>query len=151
MKAVVQRVQWGKVSVDGAIVGQCGPGFVLLVAAGKFDTDSNAAKLADRIWGMRVFNDAEGRINLNLADYEQGSDKTKPNILAVSNFTIYGDATQRRPSFGAAAPYQEGERLFNVFVDELRKLGARAETGVFGADMQVELCNDGPVTLVVEA
>lgn len=151
MRAVVQRVKWGRVIVDGQTVGSCGPGFVLLVAAGKDDTETSAQKLADRVWGMRVFNDAEGRINLNLTDFEEGRDATDPNILAVSNFTVYGDATQRRPSFGNAAPYVDGERLFNTFVESLRKLGARVETGEFGADMDVELCNDGPVTLIAEA
>ena len=148
MKAVVQRVSCAKVTVGGKTVGQCGPGFVLLVAAGRDDTETNAMKMADRIWGMRVFPDAEGKMNLNLRDWEKSQDAT--NVLAVSNFTVYGDASQRRPSFGAAAGYEEGERLFELFVAELRALGARVETGVFGADMQVELSNDGPVTLVVE-
>jgi len=149
MKAVVQRVSCAKVTVEGETVGQCGPGFVLLGAAGRDDTETNAKKMADRIWGMRVFPDAEGKMNLNLRDWETSNDLA--NILAVSNFTVYGDSSQRRPSFGGAAGYEEGERLFNAFVTELRNLGARVETGIFGADMQVELSNDGPVTLVVEA
>jgi D-tyrosyl-tRNA(Tyr) deacylase len=148
VKAVVQRVSWGKVVVDGEAVGRCGPGFVVLVAAGRGDTGQNAKRAADRVWGMRVFPDADGKMNLSLRDWETSPDR--PNILAVSNFTVYGDASQRRPSFGAAAGYEEGELLFDMFVSELRALGARVETGVFGADMQVELSNDGPVTLVIE-
>lgn len=152
MRAVVQRVTWARVLIDGAVVGSCGRGFLVLAAAGRDDTVENAKKMADRVWGMRVFPDAEGKMNLNLRDFEaltpQGGEG---NILAVSNFTVYGDASQRRPSFGAAAPYEAGEVLFEAFVAELRSLGARVQTGVFGADMQVELLNDGPVTLVAEA
>ncbi|MBS1721741.1 MAG: D-tyrosyl-tRNA(Tyr) deacylase [Armatimonadetes bacterium] len=152
MRAVVQRVKSARVTVAGEEVGLCGPGFLLLIAAGREDTEATAAKTADRIWGMRVFPDAEGRMNLNLRDYESAHahDQSLPNILAVSNFTVYGDATQRRPSFTAAASYDEGQRLFELFVDELGKLGARVSTGVFGADMDVEIVNDGPVTLVVD-
>jgi D-tyrosyl-tRNA(Tyr) deacylase len=153
MKAVVQRVSWARVLIDGALVGSCGPGFLVLAAAGREDTAENAKKMADRIMGMRVFPDSDGKMNLNLASFESSlrTLPEKPNILAVSNFTVYGDASQRRPSFGLAAPYEAGEVLFEQFVEELRSLGARVETGVFGADMQVELANDGPVTLVVDA
>jgi len=153
MRAVVQRVVEGRVSVDGRDIGSCGPGFVVLVAAGKEDDVAKAKKLADRVWGMRVFADAEGRMNLNLRDREAlvGADATRANVLAVSNFTVYGDATQRRPSFGEAAPYEEGKSLFDAFVAELKALGARVDTGEFGADMLVDIANDGPVTLIAEA
>ena len=153
MRAVVQRVKWGSVTIDGGQVGSCGPGLVLLVAAGKDDTSDNAKKMADRVWGMRIFPDSEGKMNLKLADFEaeSGTGSDRANILAVSNFTVYGDATQRRPSFGGAAGFESGKELFDTFVEELKRLGARVETGVFGADMQVELSNDGPVTLVAEA
>ncbi len=147
MRAVVQRVSHASVTVDGREVGRCGPGFVVLVAAGKGDTELEARKMADRVWGMRVLPDETGKMNLALKDVPETGE---PNVLAVSNFTVYGDATQRRPSFTAAAPYDEGERLFDAFVAELHRLGARVETGVFGAEMALTLTNTGPVTLVVE-
>jgi len=150
VRAVVQRVSWARVAVGGSVVGQIGPGFLVLVAAGREDTDVNAKKMADRIWGMRVFPDGDGKMNLNLLDWEIGNDPSLGNILAVSNFTVYGDTTQRRPSFGEATPFEIGEVLFDLFVSSLKSLGGRVETGVFGADMQVELLNDGPVTVVVE-
>ncbi|MBS1714803.1 MAG: D-tyrosyl-tRNA(Tyr) deacylase [Armatimonadetes bacterium] len=153
MRAVVQRVTSGRVTVDGRVVGSCGPGFVLLVAAGRDDTVAEAKKLADRVWGMRVFADAEGKINLNLRDREAlvGADLERANVLAVPNFTVYGDATQRRPSFGASAPFEQGKGLFDAFVTGLVELGARVQTGEFGADMLVDIVNDGPVTVIAES
>jgi len=148
MRAVVQRVLRASVSVDGKVIGSCGRGYVLLVAAHKDDTEANAKKLAEKISTLRVFNDADGKMNIALADLPA---QEEPQVLAVSNFTVYGDAAgQRRPSFVQAAPYAEGERLFHAFVKHLRGLGVRTETGEFGADMQVELVNDGPVTLILE-
>lgn len=149
MRAVVQRVAWATVRVDGEEVASSGPGFLVLVAAGREDGTANAVKMADRIWGMRVFPDAEGKMNLNLRDWEAEGDGSS-NVLLVSNFTVYGDATQRRPSFGGAASFDEGKVLFDLVVSELRGLGARVATGVYGADMKVELLNNGPVTLIVE-
>lgn len=146
----MQRVKSGRVETDGQEVGRCGPGFVALVAAGREDTVQAAQKMADRLWGMRVFPDAEGKMNLNLGDFESGHPSSEPNILAVSNFTVLGDASQRRPSFGAAAGYDDGKLLFEQFVEALLNLGARVSTGVFGADMIVQIENDGPVTLVLE-
>lgn len=107
--------------------------------------------MADRVWGMRIFPDGEGKMNLNLAKYllDKKSD-VHANVLVVSNFTLYGDTSQRRPSFSGAAPYADGERLYDRFVNELRSLGAIVETGVYGADMQVDMVNDGPVTLIIE-
>lgn len=149
MRAILQRVLSASVSVDGEVAGRCGPGFLLLVGAHVDDTDAHARKLAERISKLRVFNDEAGKMNLALSDLPPSD---APQILAVSNFTVYGNTVgQRRPSFIEAAPYAEGERLFNVFVAALRDLGLRVETGVFGADMQVELVNDGPVTLVIDA
>lgn len=144
MRAVVQRVHWARVEVNSVIVGECGPGLLVFAAAHRDDTDANAAKLADRIAGVRIFNDREGRINRSLKDIG-GS------ILAISNFTIYGDASRnRRPSFGLAAPFEQGKALFESFITELRKLEVTVQTGVFGADMQVSLLNDGPVTIVID-
>lgn len=144
MKAVVQRVAWARVVVQGEVVGQCGKGLVVLAAAHRDDTPEQAAKMADRVAGLRIFNDAEGKMNLALAAVE-GS------VLAVSNFTVYGEtAKNRRPSFTESAPYDLGKERFDQFVEALRGMGVPVETGVFGADMKVELLNDGPVTVIVE-
>lgn len=144
MRAVVQRVSEASVNVDGATVGRCGVGLLVLVAAHRDDTEANADKLADRVAGLRIFSDAEGKMNLSLADVE-GS------VLAISNFTLYGDATKnRRPSFIGSAPYADGERLYEAFVAALARRGVPVETGVFGAHMDVSLVNDGPVTIVLD-
>ena len=144
MKAVVQRVSSAQVVVGGAVVGKCGVGLLALVAAHKNDTERDARKMADRVAGLRIFNDEAGKMNLALREVGAG-------VLAVSNFTVYGDAARnRRPSFIEAAPYEQGERLFNLFVQELRNLGYPVETGVFGAHMDVSLVNDGPVTVILE-
>lgn len=144
MRAVVQRVLSAEVAVEGEVVGKCGRGLLLLVAAHREDTAANAAKLADRIAKLRIFNDSEGKMNLALADVEG-------EVLAVSNFTVYGEtAKNRRPSFIQAAPYDAGQELFEAFLNELRRLGMPVETGIFGADMKVSLVNDGPVTVIVE-
>ncbi len=146
MRAVVQRVLSAQVSIDGEVVGRCGVGLLLLVAAHRRDTVAEAKKLADKAVGLRIFNDPDGKMNLSMKDIERSG------ILAVSNFTIYGDtAKNRRPSFMESAPYDEGKTLFEAFVEALRDVGATVETGVFGADMQVELVNDGPVTVILDA
>lgn len=101
--------------------------------------------MADRVKGLRIFNDAEGKMNLALAD-------VGGSVLAVSNFTVYGETSKnRRPSFIQSAPYEEGQRLFEAFVAALRALDVEVETGVFGAHMEVSLVNDGPVTVILEA
>ncbi|MCC6685721.1 MAG: D-tyrosyl-tRNA(Tyr) deacylase [Fimbriimonadaceae bacterium] len=144
MRAIVQRVAWARVSVDGNVIGQCGPGLLVLVGAHREDTEMNAARLADRIVKLRIFNDPDGKMNLAIGD-SQG-------ILVISNFTVYGEtAKNRRPSFTDSAPYQAGKDLVNRFVSELRQYRIPVETGEFGADMQVELLNDGPVTVIVDA
>lgn len=149
MRAVVQRAAWARVTVDGQVTGEIGPGLVVLVGAGKQSTDLQAKKLADRIVGMRIFNDEAGKMNLSLADLPRSDG---PRLLVVSNFTLYGDAwSSRRPSFMEAAAYAEGERLYEVFLAELAFLGWPAATGVFGGDMKLELLNDGPVTMIVDA
>lgn len=148
MRAIVQRVAWAEVEVEGEVVGRCGPGFLVLAAAHREDDSKKAEKLADRIVGLRIFNDAHGKMNLALKDLPPSEE---PRILAVSNFTVYGDCTKsRRPSFVEAAPYEVGERLFADFVSALRGFGTLVETGIFGADMRVRLENDGPVTVIVE-
>lgn len=136
-------------SVGDRLVGKCGNGFVLLVGAHKDDTDANAKKLAEKIATLRIFNDEAGKMNISLQDMPS---QDEAQVLAISNFTVYGDASgQRRPSFVQAASYAEGEKLFHAFVDYLRSQGLSTETGEFGADMQVELVNDGPVTLILDA
>lgn len=137
--------------VGGREIGRCGPGLLLLVGVHRDDTEANAAKLADRVLGMRIFNDPEGKMNLAIRDFPLPEGGFELEILAVSNFTVYGDAKGRRPSFTASAPFEAGRALFDRFVAELRTGGAAVQTGEFGADMRVSLVNDGPVTLVVDA
>ncbi|MBS1707662.1 MAG: D-tyrosyl-tRNA(Tyr) deacylase [Armatimonadetes bacterium] len=148
MRAVVQRVSWARVSVDGEVRGTIGQGLMVLVGAGQDSTDEDAKKLADRVVGLRIFNDATGKMNLSLGDLQVANG---PRILAVSNFTLYGDAwSSRRPSFTKAAGYADGERLYEVFLSELQRLQGEVAGGVFGADMQVEMLNDGPVTILID-
>lgn len=146
MRAVVQRVLSATVEVNGVIVGECGVGMLLLVAVHKADTEEHAKKLAQRIHGVRMFNDAEGKINLAISQIAGAS------ILAVSNFTVYGDCSKsRRPSFSESAGYDQGRFLFDLFIAELRNIGVKVGTGEFGAEMTVRLANDGPVTLIIDA
>jgi D-tyrosyl-tRNA(Tyr) deacylase len=145
MKAVVQRVASAEVCVDGHAVGTIGPGLLVLVAAHRNDTEAQAIKLADRVLGLRIFNDVDGKMNLSLAEIENGG------VLAISNFTIYGEtAKNRRPSFVQAAPFDEGKLLFDAFVAALKERHSNVEEGIFGADMKVSLLNDGPVTVILD-
>jgi len=147
MRAVVQRVSSASVTVDGQVVGKCGSGLLVLVAAHRDDTERDAAKMADRVAKLRIFNDAEGKMNLALGDLDP-----RGSVLAVSNFTVYGEtAKNRRPSFIESAPYDRGNELYESFLSSLRELGIHVETGVFGAHMDVELVNDGPVTVILDA
>jgi D-tyrosyl-tRNA(Tyr) deacylase len=140
----VQRVSRASVSVDGEVVGAIGVGLCVLVGVTHDDTEAEARKLADKVWNLRVFPDAAGTMNVPLAD-------AGGEALVVSQFTLYGDTARgRRPSWVAAARPEQAEPLVNVFATALRELGATVATGVFGADMQVELVNDGPVTLLLE-
>ncbi len=143
MRAIVQRVSQAKVTIDDETKGEINQGLLLLVGIHKDDTEEDAKKLADRVVGMRIFNDESGKINLAIKAVD-GS------ILAISNFTVYGDPTQRRPSFTASAGYEAGKALFDRFLAELRGFEIKVETGEFGADMKVFLVNDGPVTLVAD-
>ncbi|HRK22327.1 MAG TPA: D-aminoacyl-tRNA deacylase [Fimbriimonadaceae bacterium] len=149
MKAVVQRAFAASVEVEGEVIGEMAKGLVVFLGAHQDDTDADAAKMADRVVGLRIFSDEEGKMNLSLRDLWARDEQA--GVLAISNFTLYGDASKnRRPSFITAAPYDEGNRLFERFVEELRRLDCPVETGVFGADMKVRLVNDGPVTLILE-
>ncbi|MCP4425623.1 MAG: D-tyrosyl-tRNA(Tyr) deacylase [Chloroflexi bacterium] len=144
MKALLQRVSSASVTVDGRIVGQIDCGFVILLGVTHDDGQAEADWLANKIAGLRLFEDGEGKMNLSLFDVE-GS------VLVVSQFTLYGDARKgRRPSFTHAARPEHAEPLVDYFCDKLRQRGLAVATGVFGAMMQVEIHNDGPVTLMVE-
>ena len=145
MKAVIQRVRRASVTVDGAVSGAIGSGLLVLLGVGKGDTEAAADYLATKIAGLRIFPDAEGKMNLSLVDAGGA-------MLVVSQFTLYGDCRKgRRPSFDAAAPPDEARRLYEYFVSRVRAANIQVETGVFQAHMDVELLNDGPVTLIVES
>ncbi len=144
MLACVQRVSEARVTVDGEIVGQIGRGLLVLLGVAATDTTADAEWLAQKLAGLRVFDNAEGKMNLALADV-QGA------MLVVSQFTLLGDCSKgRRPSFTRAAPPEQAERLYEHFVACVRRHGVSAVTGRFRAMMQVALINDGPVTLLVE-
>ena len=144
MRALVQRASEARVRVDGRVVGEIGPGLCCLVGVTHDDDDRAAVKLASKLWHLRIFADDNGHMNRSVAD-------TGGEVLVVSQFTLYGDTRKgRRPSFIAAAAPEEANRLIDVLVDELRRLGATVATGSFGANMAVELTNDGPVTLMLE-
>jgi D-tyrosyl-tRNA(Tyr) deacylase len=145
MRALVQRVTEARVRVDGEIVGEIGPGLCILVGVTHGDAEANARKLAEKVWHLRVFDDADGVMNVPLGEVGGGA-------LVVSQFTLYGDTRRgRRPSWAAAAPPEQAEGLVGKFVHFLLGLGAHVATGQFAARMQVELVNDGPVTLLIDA
>lgn len=145
MRAVVQRVTSASVEVGGEVVGSIGPGLCVLAGVTHDDEEASADKLASRLWNLRIFEDSHGLMNRSAAELALP-------LLVVSQFTLYADTTRgRRPSFVAAAPPSDAERLISRLVDSLRSLGARVETGRFRAKMSVALVNDGPVTVIVES
>jgi D-aminoacyl-tRNA deacylase len=145
MRALLQRVSHAQVTVDGSVVGEIGPGLLILLGVAKSDTADSAEFLVDKIINLRIFPDAAGKMNLSLLD-------TEGALLVVSQFTLYGDCRKgRRPSFDAAAPAEQARALYESFVALARRSGARVETGVFQAHMEVALVNDGPATLMLEA
>ena len=144
MRAVIQRVSRASVTVGGAVVGSVGKGFLLLLGVTHGDDESDAAWLAEKVAHLRLFEDDEGKLNRSLLD--EGGE-----VLVVSQFTLYGDCRKgRRPSFVAAAEPEKARKLYEDFVGRLRAQGPSVATGVFQAHMNVELVNDGPVTLVVD-
>ncbi len=149
MRLVIQRVSEAHVTVDGEVVGAIGRGLLVLVGVHREDTERDAEYLADKTVHLRIFEDEAGKMNRSLLEViEAGEDG---GVLAVSQFTLYGDVRKgRRPSFGAAAPPERAEPLFEHYVRALRLRVKRVETGRFGAKMKVHLVNDGPVTLIVE-
>lgn len=145
MRALVQRVARASVTVDGEVIGQVGRGFLVLLGVGPNDTTTITDRLADKVSKLRVFADGDGRMNLALAD-------VAGECLVVSQFTLYGDLRSgNRPGFSGAAPPELGDALYQRFVARLRQLGLRVDTGRFGAEMKVELVNDGPVTLWLDS
>lgn len=144
MRIVLQRVTQASVSIDGRTVGHIGRGFCLLIGVTHADTVAEAEWLADKVAGLRIFNDAEDRMNLSL-------DEVGGAVLVISQFTLYGDTAKgRRPSFIDAARPDQAVPLYEAFLAALRSRGLTVATGEFGAQMQVDIRNDGPVTLILE-
>ncbi|RMI26798.1 MAG: D-tyrosyl-tRNA(Tyr) deacylase [Calditrichaeota bacterium] len=145
MKAVIQRVSEASVEVDGKIVGEIGPGLVILLGVARDDEPADADYLAEKIPHLRIFNDSESKMNLSLVE-------TGGEMLAGSQFTLYASTRKgRRPSFVEAAPPEQGEPLYNYFVEKLRRQNLRVATGIFGAMMRVKIVNDGPVTIIMDS
>jgi D-tyrosyl-tRNA(Tyr) deacylase len=145
MKAVVQRVSSASVRVEGENLGEIGNGLLVLLGVAKGDEEKDADFLAEKIAGLRIFGDGEGKMNLSVVDVGGA-------ILAVSQFTLLGDSRKgRRPSFIDAAPPEVADRLYQHYVARTRKLGVRTETGRFQAHMEVRLVNDGPVTILLDS
>ena len=144
MRALVQRVSEARVTVAGDVVGSIGVGLCALIGVTHDDTEATARKLAEKVWHLRVFPDDEGQMNRSVGD-------VSGEVLVVSQFTLYGDTSRgRRPSWIAAARPEQAEPLVDAVAEHLRGLGASVATGRFRADMQVDLVNDGPVTLVLD-
>lgn len=145
MRLVVQRVSRARVTVGERETGAIGTGLLVLLGVGTGDTDDQAAWAADKVAGLRIFEDDEGKMNRCVVDVDGA-------VLIVSQFTLYGDVRRgRRPAFTAAAPPDEADRLYRGVCDALREKGVRVETGEFRAHMQVELVNDGPVTILLDS
>lgn len=144
MRAILQRVSEASVSVGDEVVGEIGPGALVLLGVGHDDDVAAARAFAARIVGLRIFDDGQGRMNLSLAE-------TGGEMLVVSQFTLWADCRSgRRPSYGRAAPGDRAEPLYRAFADEVERLGVRTARGRFGATMRVSLVNDGPVTIPID-
>jgi D-aminoacyl-tRNA deacylase len=145
MRAVVQRVSRAKVTVNEWTSGEIGHGLLVLLGVGHGDTEADATYLAEKIAGLRIFEDEDRKMNRSVVD-------AGGSVLAVSQFTLYGDVRRgKRPSFDGAAPPVEARRLYEFFVERVQALGLRCETGRFQEMMQVELVNDGPVTILLDS
>jgi D-tyrosyl-tRNA(Tyr) deacylase len=145
MRAVVQRVRRCRVTVEGNVVGEIGAGLLVLLGISKTDNEAAADHMVEKIIGLRIFEDAEGKMNLSVQD-------SGGAVLVVSQFTLYGDVRRgRRPSFDDAARPEEAKRLYEYFVGKVRAVGLRCETGQFQAMMEVELVNSGPVTILLDS
>jgi D-tyrosyl-tRNA(Tyr) deacylase len=145
MRAVAQRVSRAKVTVDGRVTGEIGPGLVILLGVGREDTARVAASMAEKLANLRIFEDDQGKMNRSLLD-------VKGAALVVSQFTLYGDARgQRRPSFISAAPPEKAKALYEEFAAAIEGLGVSVATGIFQTMMSVELVNEGPVTILLDS
>jgi D-tyrosyl-tRNA(Tyr) deacylase len=145
MRAIVQRVSHARVTVDSQVTGEIADGLMILLGVGRDDTSVAATGMAERISNLRIFEDDQRKMNRSLLD-------VAGSALVVSQFTLYGDARgQRRPSFIAAAPPEQANKLYEEFNEALRRLGVTVATGVFGATMSVELVNEGPVTILLDS
>lgn len=144
MRAVVTRVKEASVTIDGTIQGQINKGFLVLLGVHVTDTEEVAKKIADKICGLRVFEDADGKMNVNPTD-------AGAELLIVSQFTLYADCKSRRPGFTEAARPDLAIPLYELVISECRARGFKVETGEFGADMQVASINDGPVTIIIDS
>ena len=145
MRAVIQRVSRAKVTVNGEVTGDIGTGLLVLLGVGNDDTRADADYVAEKTTGLRVFEDSGGKMNLSIAEVGGA-------LLTVSQFTLYGDVRRgKRPSFDAAARPQLARELYEYFVDRIRAAGLRCETGRFQEMMQVELVNEGPVTIILDS
>ena len=144
MRAIVQRVARAEVSTGGRSLGKIDRGFAVLLGVGRGDTEADADYILDRIIGLRVFADAAGKMNLSLSAVGGA-------ILVVSQFTLFADASQRRPSFTGAAPPQEAQRLYEYFLSRAHRSDVSVEQGEFGAEMELNLVNDGPVTIILDS
>ncbi len=145
MRAVVQRVSRAKVTVNEWTAGEIGMGLLVLLGVGQADTEADVSYLAEKIAGLRIFEDDDGKMNRSVRD-------VGGSVLAVSQFTLYGDVRRgKRPSFDDAAPPDHGRRLYELFVERIRAAGLRCETGRFQEMMQVELVNEGPVTILLDS
>ena len=145
MRVVAQRVSRAKVTVEGKVTGEIGPGLMILLGVGKEDSSQTAAAMAEKTANLRIFEDVQGKMNLSLLD-------VKGSALVVSQFTLYGDARgQRRPSFISAAPPELAKKLYEEYCEALRRIGVTVGTGIFQAMMSVELVNEGPVTILMDS
>lgn len=143
MKAVVTSVDSASVRVDGETIGEIGKGFLVLIGISKEDTEAEADKIADKICGLRVFEDEKGKLNL-------APDKVGAEMLIISQFTLYADCKSRRPGFTKAAGGEIAEPLYERCISKCRERGFKVETGKFGADMKVESINNGPLTIILD-
>jgi D-tyrosyl-tRNA(Tyr) deacylase len=145
MRAIVQRVSRAKVTVEGEITGQIGLGLLVLLGVGREDSEADVNYLAEKIAGLRVFEDDAGKMNRSVAE-------VAGSVLAVSQFTLYGDVRRgKRPSFDEAAAPEKARQLYELFVEQIRSTGLRCETGRFQETMKVELVNEGPVTILLDS
>lgn len=145
MRAVVQRVTYSSVEVDGVIVGEINKGFNVLLGISKDDTEEDMKYIKDKIINLRIFSDENDKMNLSLLDI-------KGELLLISQFTLYGDARKgRRPNFMNALGGEEAKKFYDKFIEMMKETGLKVQTGIFGADMKVDIKNDGPVTILLDS